>query len=132
MELYKVDLTDIYYKNNIRIKKDITMKKIIRLTESDLHHIVKNTVRRILKENNEVMMIDAILEDYKADDIAQSMGFNNPQEAAACYFKEISYDCENSMGQMPKYNRFIQEIPEINGSLYYDYVANYYFVVLNQ
>lgn len=28
------------------------MKKIIRLTESDLHRIVKNSVQRILKEDN--------------------------------------------------------------------------------
>jgi hypothetical protein len=31
------------------------MKKIIRLTESDLHNIVKETVNRILRENDEDM-----------------------------------------------------------------------------
>jgi len=29
------------------------MKKVIRLTESDLHRIVKNSVKRILKEEND-------------------------------------------------------------------------------
>lgn len=107
------------------------MKKIIRLTESDLHHIVKNAVHRILKEDNEVMMIDTLLDGYKAEEIANDMNFSSPQEAAAYYFKEISYDSESSMRPMPKYNRFIQDIPEINGSLYYDYGADYYFAVIN-
>ena len=28
------------------------MKKIIKLTESDLHEIVKNTIKKVIKENN--------------------------------------------------------------------------------
>ena len=106
-------------------------KKIIRLTESDLHKIVKNAVNRILKESNEVMMIDTVLNGYEAEEIANDMNFSSPQEAAAHYFKEISQDSNESMRPMPKYNRFVQDIPEINGSLYYDYGADYYFAVIN-
>ena len=39
-----------YAKTNI-VENKTRMKKIIRLTESDLHQIIENSVRRILKED---------------------------------------------------------------------------------
>ena len=46
---------DIYYKNkrNKNIKNN--MKKLIRLTEGDLHRIVKESVQKILKEGDNLM-----------------------------------------------------------------------------
>jgi hypothetical protein len=43
------------------------MKKIIRLTESDLHRIVKESVKRILKEDNslELRVAEKILDDIQ-------------------------------------------------------------------
>lgn len=109
-------------------------KQIIRLTESDLHKIIENAVQRVLTENynNEVLLLDTILDSYQAEEIASDMNFETPEEAAAYYFKEIGQDTNNSKGQMPKYNRYVQDLPEINGELYYDYGADYYFVVINQ
>lgn len=40
------------------------MKKIIRLTESDLHRIIKNSVNRILREEN-------VLNNYEAFTIGE-------------------------------------------------------------
>ena len=37
------------------------MKKIIRLTESDLHRIIENAVRRIVKEYGEDAPVDQIV-----------------------------------------------------------------------
>jgi len=43
------------------------MKRIIRLTESDLHRIVKNSVKRILREDNslEMRVAEKILDDIR-------------------------------------------------------------------
>jgi len=43
------------------------MKRIIRLTESDLHRIVKNSVKRILREDNslEMRVAEKILDDIQ-------------------------------------------------------------------
>ena len=48
------------------------MKRIIRLTESDLHRIVKESVKRILKEDNsmELRVAGKILDDIR---------YNNPE-----------------------------------------------------
>jgi hypothetical protein len=43
-------LYNFYLLINIYIKIKIYMKKIIRLTESDLHKIIKNSVKRIINE----------------------------------------------------------------------------------
>ena len=48
MHIYYV-FRDIYYK--ITINTYYNMNKIVRLTESDLHRIVKESVRRVLKEH---------------------------------------------------------------------------------
>lgn len=48
------------------------MANIIRLTESDLHNIVRNTVRRIMNEENEGAYLSAI-ENY----VRSLIGYNN-------------------------------------------------------
>lgn len=54
------------------------MKKIIRLTESDLHRIIENAVRRIVKEYDaEDAPIDQIVgaDDWDDDDEAMKNNF---------------------------------------------------------
>ena len=42
------------------------MKKTIRLTESDLHKIIKNTVKRVLKESESIGMDEDLLARFDA------------------------------------------------------------------
>lgn len=46
------------------------MKQIIRLTESDLHRIIENAVRRIVKEYGEDAPVDQIVgaDDWDGDE----------------------------------------------------------------
>jgi hypothetical protein len=48
------------------------MKRIIRLTESDLHRIVKQSVKRILREDNS-------MEQRVAEKILDDIQNNNPE-----------------------------------------------------
>lgn len=48
--LNKTNLGDIYYKNNELNTYYNMNKKLIRLTESDLHRIVKESVNKVLRE----------------------------------------------------------------------------------
>ena len=45
------------------------MKKLIRLTESDLHKIVKESVQRILKEEVDLGQIDAMRDRPRAKEL---------------------------------------------------------------
>ena len=113
------------------------MKKIIKLTESDLHGIIKKSVKKALKEwykegdNSEPVFIStSTVDDYNAEKIAETDGYESKDEAAAAWFKgavESDEDFEEDI--MPKYNKFIMEIPELNASMYYDWYAEYYFLV---
>jgi hypothetical protein len=79
------------------------------------------------KEDMEYQILDAILEAHEAEEIAQDCGLSSEEEGAALWFNEIYYDSTWHMDKMPKYNTFIKEIE--GGNLYYDYGANYYFLV---
>ena len=48
-----INITEKRIKNKKNINENKIMKKVIRLTESDLHKIVKNSVKRILREQYE-------------------------------------------------------------------------------
>jgi len=56
----KTNLDYIYYKNNELINIYDMNKKLVRLNELDLHRIVKESVKDILKENNESNIVDEI------------------------------------------------------------------------
>lgn len=51
------------------------MKKIIRLTESDLHRIIENAVRRIVKEYGEDAPVDQIVGANSWDDDVMANNF---------------------------------------------------------
>lgn len=111
-------------------------KHIIRLTEGELKNIIKKTLNEMINEDymnkQGHVLIDTILEDYKADEIAKDLGLDSADDAAAHYFSEIASDAETTTVQsIPKYTKFISHISSINGDLYYDYGANYYFVALS-
>lgn len=54
------------------------MKKIIRLTEGDLHRIIENAVRRIVKEYGQDAPVDQIVgaDDWDDDDDDEVMKNN--------------------------------------------------------
>ena len=110
------------------------MSKVIRLTESDLHRMIKESVKTILNENYRegeprMVLISHILNGTKAVEIGEQEGLDE-QEAAKIYFENtIESDEDFEQNKMPKYNRFICHIDYIDADLYYDYGANYYFCV---
>ena len=113
------------------------MKRIIKLTESDLHNIIKNTAKRALAEmyeegsENPALIASQTIDDYNAQEIAENEGYNSNDEAAAAWFREVVSDADFEENTMPKYNKYITDIPELNASMYYDWYAEYYFVVKN-
>lgn len=74
-----------------------------------------------------VKIFDSILDAYQAEEIAQDCGLTSEQEAATLWFNEVYYDGSWTVEDMPKYRRFIGTIE--GGELYYDYGAQYYFLV---
>ena len=63
------------------------MKKLIRLTEGDLHRIVKESVRRILKENDDPLDLTSDYNPYLNGDASY---FNGKFETASGYYVEIN------------------------------------------
>lgn len=74
-----------------------------------------------------VQILQAILDAHQASEIADDMNFSSEEEAAEFYFNESYYEGEWEIDNMPKYNQFVKSIE--GGDLYYDYGANYYFLV---
>lgn len=110
------------------------MKQIIRLTESDLHNIIKKSVNKILKEahgepdESTALIYDGIIEDYKAQEIADEQGISE-EEAAAEWFKDVAGDGNFEENSMPIHRKYVMDIPEAGAEMYYDYGAGYYFLV---
>lgn len=75
------------------------------------------------------LIYDEILEDYQASEMAEEMGCSE-EEAAAQWFSEVGSESEwREEERKPKYNQYVDDIPEIDAELYYDYGAGYYFAV---
>ena len=109
------------------------MKKIIRLTESDLHKIVKESVNRILKEemptkSKTYFIFNEILDGYKADEMADQYGLSR-EEAAVEWFKGVCIEDNFGEGNMPQNSQYVTDIPELDAELYVDYGADYFFLV---
>lgn len=83
-------------------------------------------------ENSVVYMPDVILEGYQASEIMNDEKLSSAHDAAAYYFKNIVCDGEIEESYMPEYYDFICDISEICGKMYYDFGADYYFVVLDK
>ena len=111
-------------------------KQIVRLTESDLHRIIKESVKRIIDENygepddRTAIIYSDIIEDYQAQEIADEYGIS-VDEAAAEWFKGVAGEMDFAEDNMPKYREFVMDIPELESKLYHDYGAEYYFLVKN-
>ena len=111
-------------------------KQLIRLTESDLHRIIRESVKRIIKEEHgepdskvAIIFLD-IIEDYQANEIAEEYGVSEEQ-AAAEWFKETAGEMDFAEDNMPTHREFVMDIPELNSKLYHDYGGGYYFLVKN-
>ena len=111
-------------------------KKLVRITESDLRNMVRTSVNRILKEYHgepdeyTTLVSTSILEGYQAEEIAEEYNLS-VDEAAAEWFKgALDYDDfeENTVTSKREY---ITDIPELDAQMYYDYAADYYFLIRN-
>lgn len=90
-------------------------KKIIRLTESDLHKMIKESVQQILSEST-FQTIGPILQ-------------NNESEEEAIDFLH-GYDFSEDEPEMQTIGH-AQFVDSANGiDLYYDYAGNYYFFAI--
>lgn len=111
-------------------------KQIVRLAESDLHKIIKESVKRVINENHgepddrTAIIYSDIIEDYQAQEIADEYGIS-VDEAAAEWFKGVAGEMDFAEDNMPKYREFVMDIPELESKLYHDYGAEYYFLVKN-
>ena len=113
-------------------------KKLIRLTEGDLHRIIKESVNKVLKESyrepremKKVMIYPNIIDGNQASQIAEENGLEEEWMGAKEWFEGVvSSNEEFELENMPKYNKFICDMDYIGCDLYYDFGANYYFAVL--
>lgn len=78
----------------------------------------------------EYFIYDAILEGYKADEMAKDTGHKSGEEAAKSWFGDIiSCEPENgSFQEKPMYSSYVDSIDD-EWDLYYDYGADYYFTM---
>ncbi len=108
-------------------------RQLIKLTESDLHRVIESSVKKILKEYSKpktVLIYNATLEDYEAQEIADEYGVSE-EEAAIKWFNGIITDEDFEEQNMPKHSKFISNMPYTKCELYKDFVTGYYFAVRN-
>lgn len=67
------------------------------------------------------------MESWEAAEIAKEHGLKDEAEGAAMWFNEVCYEAEWQQEEMPKYSKFLKRIE--GGDLYYDFGADYYFLV---
>jgi hypothetical protein len=79
----------------------------------------------INKEKMNYIILDDILEQNKAKEMASSCGLSSEEDFAEKWFNEI--ESTGHIDNIPTYSRFVKKIEM--GDLYYDYSANYYFIV---
>ena len=81
------------------------MKKTIRLTEGDLHRIIKGSVKKILKENDDIpFQISVPFEDYKHKDY--------PIEKLSDSDKRVYEACLRVIDEKRKSNAALYEVLE--------------------
>lgn len=103
------------------------MKKLIRLTESDLHNIIENTVRRVLKEEivNEISYgvakkafdkMRSLGQKHRAGRLNNTFGsINNDDDASYCLYGDGSLHINDEEG---KYNNGRSFYKNQEGNLY--------------
>ena len=92
-------------------------KKIIRLTENDLHRIVKESVKRILREEDR----DDSIDDYDWQDIYSSyydsgLGKDEPNNMAKKFETDMTFDEDDYYRKKLRGigNRMQDEHPQVN------------------
>ncbi len=105
------------------------MKKLIRLTESDLHNIIENTVRRVLKEGNvnEISYgvakktydkMKSLGQSQRAAQLNQTFGsINNDDDASYSLYGDGSLHINDDQGN---YNHGKTFYKDQEGNLYKD------------
>ena len=79
-----------------------TMKKVIRLTESDIHRIVKNSVKRILKES----LMDNVMCKYIGFCNDEELDMN-PKRTIQQLLRKGQYEQEATLSELyEKYGEF--------------------------
>ena len=74
-----------------------------------------------------MLVYDLILEQYKAEEIADEQGIT-VNDAAAYWFKEVFGENDFNEEEII-FKDFIMHIPEIGCDLYLEFYCNYYFLV---
>lgn len=86
-----------------------------------------NIIGDLIVFKNMVEIMNGILESWEAAEIAEEHGLKDEAEGAAMWFNEVCYEAEWQQEEMPKYSKFLKRIE--GGDLYYDFGADYYFLV---
>ena len=111
-----------YESKNIRFNKNNKMKQVIKLKESDLHRMIKESIRKILKENDEI--------DYDALDVQGDVcGFiwnviigdeNTKSNEIFNTVDEAKEDCDRYLRRI-KFNKIAKQYNFVNGEYEEDY-----------
>lgn len=72
----------------------------------------------------------SIFEGYQAFELAGSCDIHKEYKAAAEWFSNVGDDgFFEPVNRLPKYRWFVEHIENIDADLYYDYGADYFFLV---
>ena len=75
----------------------------------------------------------SILEGYQAFELAHSCDIHKEYKAAAEWFSNVADDGEfEDVDSLPKYRWLVEHIDNVDADLYYDYGADYFFLVREQ
>ena len=78
-----------------------------------------------------MLVYGSILESHKAREIAHDFGISEEQAAAMWFIQTFDLDLGFEEENIA-YKRYIYDLDEIDCSLYLDWYAGYYFLVMKQ
>ena len=92
------------------------MKKVIRLTESDLHRIVKESVNRILKEVRDDSIDDSDWQDIYSSYYDSGLGNDEPDNMAKKFETDMTFAEDEYNGKKLRDigNRMQDNHPQVN------------------
>ena len=89
------------------------MKKIIRLTESDLHNMIKHSVKKILKEENETLFLQSIAQSIvNGEKIDANLEDNEIEVEVQDYLININFDVEPNVHYVPGSRSLDRDVPD--------------------
>jgi hypothetical protein len=108
-------------------------KQVIRLTEGDLHRIINESVKKILREYNDgepALVSNKILRYYAAKEMAAE--YNMPvRKVAAMWFENVLHPDEFHEGVIPETAQVCSNIRSLGAKMYYDEENKYLFLAKN-